>query len=48
MINHKAEMQVRNLNQKVDLLLEEQVKTLFETQEKQFLLLNEINNNRCP
>ncbi|MBD2756525.1 DUF1003 domain-containing protein [Spirosoma validum] len=43
MINLKAEMQIRRLNQKVDVLLEEQIKTLFETQEKQFILLQEIN-----
>jgi uncharacterized membrane protein len=43
LINLKAEMQIRSLNQKVDLLLEEQIKTLFETQEKQFMLLKEIN-----
>lgn len=43
LINLKAEMQVRSLNQKIDLLLEEQIKTLFETQEKQFALLKEIN-----
>jgi hypothetical protein len=36
-------MQIRSLQQKMDLLLEEQIKTLFETQEKQFKLLNEIN-----
>lgn len=44
LINLKAEMQIRSLNQKIDLLLEEQIKTLFETQEKQFSLLEEINN----
>jgi uncharacterized membrane protein len=43
MINLKAEMQIRSLHQKMDLLLEEQIKTLFETQEKQFALLKEIN-----
>jgi uncharacterized membrane protein len=43
LINLKAEMQIRSLNQKVDLLLEEEIKTLFETQEKQFALLKEIN-----
>ncbi|ULQ53144.1 DUF1003 domain-containing protein [Flavihumibacter fluvii] len=43
MINLKAEMQIRSLNQKVDVLLEEQIKTLFETQEKQFIQLKEIN-----
>ena len=36
-------MQIRSLNQKIDLLLEEQIKTLFKTQEKQFHLLKEIN-----
>lgn len=44
LINLKAEIEIRSLNQKIDLLLEEQIKTLFETQEKQFLLLKEINN----
>jgi len=43
MINLKAEMQIRSMNQKIDVLLEEQIKTLFETQEKQFALLKEIN-----
>lgn len=43
LINLKAEMQIRSLNQKMDLLLEEQIKTLFETQEKQFTLLKDIN-----
>jgi uncharacterized membrane protein len=42
LINLKAEMQIRSLNQKIDLLLEEQIKTLFDTQEKQFTLLKEI------
>ena len=42
LINLKAEMQIRSLNQKIDLLLEEQIKTLFATQEKQFALLCEI------
>ncbi len=42
LINLKAEMQIRSLHQKIDLLLEEQIKTLFETQEKQLLMLNEM------
>ena len=42
MINLKAEMQIRSLQQKMDILLEKQVKTLFEIQEKQFELLNDI------
>ena len=43
LINLKAEMQIRSLNKKIDVLIEGQVKTLFETQEKQFILLQEIN-----
>lgn len=43
LINLKAEMQIRSLQQKMDLLLEEQIQTLFATQEKQFQLLKEIN-----
>lgn len=43
LINLKAEMQIRSLHQKMDLLLEEQIKTLFEVQEQQFTLLKEIN-----
>ena len=43
MINLKAELQIRSLQQKMDLLLEEQIKTLFETQEKQFALLQDIH-----
>lgn len=44
LINLKAEMQIRSLNQKIDLLLEEQIKTLFETQDKQFDLLKQIDS----
>jgi uncharacterized membrane protein len=43
LINLKAEMQIRGLHKKMDLLLEDQIKTLFETQEKQFTLLKEID-----
>ena len=43
LINLKAEMEIRSLHQKIDLLLEEQIKTLFDTQEKQFKMLEEIN-----
>ena len=43
MINLKAEMQIRSLHQKMDLLLEEQIKTLFESQAKQFELLKELD-----
>ena len=43
LINLKAEMQIRSLHQKMDLLLEDQIKTLFESQAKQFDLLKQIN-----
>jgi uncharacterized membrane protein len=43
LINLKAEMQIRSLHQKINLLQEEQIKTLFETQEKQYILLKEIH-----
>ncbi len=45
LINLKAEIQIRSMNQKIDVLLEEQIKTLFETQQKQFMLLQEIKQN---
>jgi uncharacterized membrane protein len=43
LINLKAEMQIRSLNQKIDVLLEEQIQTLFATQEKQYNLMVDIN-----
>jgi len=42
LINLKAEMQIKSLHQKIDLLLEEQIKTLFESQAKQMTILNKI------
>jgi len=42
LINLKAEMEIRSLHQKMDLLLEEQIKTLFDTQAKQFVMLQNI------
>jgi len=44
LINLKAEMQIRSLHQKMDLLLEDQIKTLYDTQAKQLAMLQEINN----
>lgn len=44
LINLKAEMQIRSLHQKIDLLLEEQIKTLFESQAKQLAILNKIES----
>lgn len=43
LINLKAEMEIRSLHQKMDLLLEEQIKTLYEVQAKQFALLQDIS-----
>lgn len=50
LINLKAELMIRSLHQKMDLLLEEQIKTLFQSQAKQFTLLQEINEklNHLP
>lgn len=44
LINLKAEMEIRSLQQKIDLLLEDQIKTLYETQTKQLELLNNLND----
>ncbi|MES2330678.1 MAG: DUF1003 domain-containing protein [Bacteroidota bacterium] len=41
-INLKAEIEVRNLHQKMDLLISEQMKTLFEIQKVQMDLMQEI------
>jgi len=43
MINLKAELQVRSLHQKIDLMQKEQMKILYETQAKQLELLEKIN-----
>lgn len=42
LINLKAEMEIRRLHQKMDLLIEEQVKTLYERQAKQLVMLQDI------
>jgi uncharacterized membrane protein len=42
MINLKAELEVRSLHQKVDLLLEDQIRTLFDVQQKQVEMLRSI------
>ncbi len=54
LINLKAELEVRSLHQKMDLLLEEQIKVLFEIQGEQLKLLTNIekrlgkNNGKNP
>lgn len=42
LINLKAELEISALNQKMDLLLEEQIKTLFESQARQLEILKSI------
>lgn len=42
MINLKAEVQVRSLHQKIDLMQKDQMKVLYETQAKQLELLDKI------
>jgi uncharacterized membrane protein len=42
LINLKAELEIRSLHQKTDILLEEQIKVLFETQAEQLELLRSI------
>lgn len=43
LVNLKAELEVRSLHQKIDLLLEEQIKILFESQAAQLELLKRID-----
>jgi uncharacterized membrane protein len=42
LINLKAELEIRSLHQKIDLLLEEQIKVLFDSQAKQLEILKGI------
>ncbi len=42
LVNLKAEIEVRSLHQKMDLLLEEQIETLYDTQAQQLKMLGEI------
>jgi uncharacterized membrane protein len=44
LINLKAELELRSLHQKIDLLLEEQIKVLFESQAKQLEILKSIES----
>ena len=44
LINLKAELEIRSLNQKIDLLLEEQIKILFESQAQQLEILKSIQS----
>lgn len=42
LINLKSELVIRSINQKMDLLMEEQIKVLFESQAKQLEILKKI------
>jgi uncharacterized membrane protein len=44
LINLKAEIEVRNLHQKIDLLISDQMKTLFEIQRMQMDVMEEIRS----
>ena len=44
LINLKAEIEVRSLHQKMDLLLQEQIETLYDTQAQQLQMLWDIKN----
>ncbi|MCP9768949.1 DUF1003 domain-containing protein [Lacihabitans sp. LS3-19] len=44
MVNLKAELEIRSLHQKIDLLLEEQIKVLFDSQAKQLEILKNIEH----
>jgi len=44
LINLKAEMEIRSMHQKLDLLLEEQIKTLYDLQASQFAMLEEMSS----
>ena len=44
LINLKAELEVRSLHQKIDFLLEEQIKVLFDIQASQLELLKNIDS----
>jgi uncharacterized membrane protein len=43
LVNLKSEIEIRNLHQKVNLLMEEQLKKLIESQAIQLKLLNELH-----
>ncbi len=48
LINLKAELEVRSLHQKIDLLLEDQIKILFDSQAKQLEILKRIEDKLQP
>lgn len=47
LVNLKAELEIRELHQKIDLLLEEQIKILFDSQAKQLDILKSLHKKIC-
>ena len=47
LVNLKAELEVRSLHQKMDLLIEEQLKILFDVQAKQLKILTRLEKAIC-
>jgi len=45
LINLKAEVEIRNMHEKLDLLMAEQMRTLFAIQQEQMDIMNEIKNS---
>lgn len=43
LVNMKAELEIRSLHQKIDVLLQEQIKTLYDMQHQQLEMLKEIS-----
>jgi len=48
LINMKAEMEIRSLHQKIDLLVQQQIANLYKTQEEQMKVLHEIREELRP
>lgn len=46
LINMKAELEIKALNKKIDLLIEEQIQTLFKSQERQLEILIKIDRKQ--
>jgi len=46
LINLKSELEIRALNQKVELLIKEQIQTLFESQERQLEILKNLEKRQ--
>ena len=44
LINLKAELEIRSLHQKIDLLLQDEIKTLYNSQARQLEMLQQINS----